>query len=188
MKFLLFFLIMFQFLVAYIIKDLSYEFTQWFIYINPIMRSINFLMGMILAKLFCEDRFFMDKDNKIYNYIELSIVFMFLIIYVMSIFIPRSFIWSSYYSPIILIIIYVCAFEKGIVSSFLKNEKLIRLSKVSFEFYIIHQLVINIMWRFLSNNKMIIASISFIITLILSIVLSRVSNIHSLNKAKVVEV
>lgn len=43
-----------QLIIAGLSVNLSYDETQWILYINPVMRSVNFFMGMIFAKIFIE--------------------------------------------------------------------------------------------------------------------------------------
>ena len=155
-----------QFVVSLACVNLSYDTTQWLLYINPINRSINFFSGMLLAKLFIE-----KKDNYIItslkaNMYEVGIISIFLIIYVCSIFIPRSFIWSAWYSPILMVIIFVFAFEKGILSKLLGNNTLVNIAKISFEFFMIHQIIINLLWRILGNKYLVLIPALLITTLL----------------------
>lgn len=162
-----------QVMISLSIINLSYQSTQWIIYINPIMRSINFFMGMVLAKIFINKN---QKDIKdiIYSRFEVIIFILFTIIYIGSVFIPRVFIWSTYYSPIIMVIIYVFSFQRGFISKILGRNIFMKLAKISFEFYMIHELVINICWRFIGGNKLIVSIAALIISLILAILLKKV--------------
>ena len=97
----------FQLIISILIINLDYSTTQWIMYINPVMRSINFFMGMVLAKLFIANKNELEDKMKSLTFLEFTIILIFLVVYIGSIFIPRSFIWSTYYSPIIMIIIYL---------------------------------------------------------------------------------
>lgn len=160
-----------EIIVSLLIINLSSDIIKWIIYINPISRSINFLMGMLLAKIF------INKNKKYVNYniIETAICIAFIFIYIGSIFVPRVFIWSTYYSPIIMIIIYIFSFQEGWISKIFMKNIFVKLSKISFEFYMIHQLVINICWKIIKSNNLIISIISLIVSLILATILNKIS-------------
>lgn len=158
----------FQFVISILIINFDYDITQWIMYINPIMRSINFFMGMILAKLFISKNNMAENKINKSTFTEFIIGLIFIVIYVGSIFIPRSFIWSTYYSPIIMIIIYFFSFEKGCISRFLGKSIFVNLSKISFEFYIFHQVILTSLWKIVGDNKIKLIAGSLIITLLIS--------------------
>lgn len=166
-----------QALISLAIINLSYDTTQWIIYINPIMRSINFLMGMLLAKIFINKRQKNITEDINYSKFEIIICVLFVVIYINSVFIPRAFIWSVYYSPIIMLIIYIFSFEKGAISKILGKNIFVKLSAVSFEFYMIHQLIINICWNVIRYNRLIIAFSAIIISIILAVLLNKFSKL-----------
>lgn len=163
-----------QLIISGLSVNLSYDETQWILYINPVMRSINFFMGMIIAKVFIEKESEGVNKNNSYTKYEFMLLALFAIIYICSVFIPRAFIWSVYYSPIIMLIIYIFSFENGKISRFLRKNILINLAGISFEFYMIHQLIINICWRVISENKLIIASLALGISFILAIAINNI--------------
>ena len=172
-----------QLIISGLSVNLSYDETQWILYINPVMRSINFFMGMIFAKIFIEKESVGVNKNNSYTKYELMLLALFAIIYICSIFIPRAFIWSVYYAPIIMLIIYTFSFENCKISRFLRKNTFIKLAGISFEFYMIHQLIINICWRLIGKNKLIIASLSLGISFTLAMLLNSINTkVWKLNK------
>ena len=170
----------FQLIISILIINLDYSTTQWIMYINPVIRSINFFMGMVLAKLFIANKNELEDRMKNLTFIEFTIILIFLVVYIGSIFIPRSFIWSTYYSPIIMIIIYLFSFEKGCISKFLGKKIFITLSRISFEFYIFHQVILTSLWKVVGDNKIKLIGGSLIITLLISKFVFSLKNIKNI--------
>lgn len=164
---------LFQFVVTYIFKGLDYEKTQWLFYINPFFRSLNFLMGMILAKLFKQSKSRLQYGNINTTRYEFGIIAIFLIIYPLSIFIPRAFIWSVYYSPFLILLIFIFSFERGYVSKLLSKKIFLNLANISFEFYMVHQLVLIWIGGKLKSNKIYIIIVSLILSLVFAKILNK---------------
>lgn len=84
----------------------------------------------------------------------------------------------TYYSPIFILMMYVISYEKGIISKILSSNRLQKIATFSFEFYMVHELIL-IMFRKLFVNlqynwiiKCVIIDISsFIISIVISVLL-----------------
>lgn len=143
------------------------------LYFNPMYRILDFILGMIVSRIFLENIY----NIKRYNLCEISIVIIFIIMYLLSFFIK---IGCSYYSLAFIIALYIFAHGKGRISKILENDILMYFANISFEFYMVHELILIIFRKvFINLNynwliKSIIISIpSFIISLILSILINK---------------
>lgn len=122
-----------------------------------------------------------DKDYiKNYSLLEIGIIGLFLITYILSFILPMEFTRGIIYEPVFLIGIYVIAQEKGIICRFLCNEIFQKIAKISFEFYMVHELILiafrntfsNIQYHWLIKN-IIIAIPAFIISYLLAKILNK---------------
>ena len=108
------------------------EINQWLFYINPIFRSLDFLQGMLLASFINEHSNIKYKST---SFIEMMLVVVFLVQYLfISKYIPQAFKWGTFYLLIILLILAVFYYERGIISRFLGNKMFLEVAKFSFEF------------------------------------------------------
>ena len=98
----------------------------------------------------------------------------------------------TYYSPIFAISIYIIACERGVISHILQKDIFQKIASFSFEFYMIHELVLIIFRRMFINlnyhwliKNIYISIPAFIISIMLAQVLSKY--IKRINIAKVCE-
>lgn len=165
-------------IVLAIILPLFSENYNYIFYMSPYFRILDFYMGMLLCKKYLNRRV-VPRNCTI---IELCILVSFVIVYGVSFSLPSQFTRGIVYSPIFLIGIYYISYEKGFFSKILKNNVLIKLSKISFEFNMIHELVLIIFRRILYfegmgwlKTNIIIAIPAFIVSYILAKVLSEIN-------------
>lgn len=176
----IFIIYIFQIICVFLGRDIAIN--QWLFYINPLFRSLDFFQGMLLAAFLNE-----HKDIKLKNLslIEIVLVIIFTIQYVfLSKYIPQAFKWGVYYLPIILLIMTVFYYEQGVVSRFLGNRLFLKISEFSFEFYMIHQFIISQCRVYLKVNEKILLIVTFIITMIISNSIKKISIMISNNKGK----
>ena len=167
---------LFQILLAFIVPDFIENY-EWFFYISPYFRVLDFILGMILAKMYLKKN---GDFIKMYTLIEIAIIYVFFSTYILSFILPREFTRGIIYAPVFLIGIYIIVQEKGIISKFLCNQIFQKIAKISFEFYMVHELILILFRNIFSNLKYnylikitIIAIPSFIISYLLAIVLNR---------------
>ena len=111
----------------------------------------------------------------------MMLVVVFLVQYLfISKYIPQAFKWGTFYLPIILLILAVFYYERGIISRFLGNKMFLEVAKFSFEFYIIHQFIISQCRVYLRLNEKLI----LILTIIITICISKVINMLSVRISK----
>ncbi len=115
---------------------------QWLLYISPIMRTFDFLMGMILAKL-------VVTEQKHFGHRKLFIVIGILLFVAAMFFSQYVSKWMSYsiiYLPGTLMIVYSMTFggeDNSIIKNILSWKGFCYATSVSLEMYLIHQVVIN---------------------------------------------
>lgn len=170
-------------ILPYLIEDYNYVF-----YVSPYMRIMDFFLGMILAKIYKE-----RSDIKVnYNLGEIFSLVLFMGVYALSFVLPTQFTRGIIYSPIFLIGIYFISYQKGILSKRLCHPVFQTIAKISFEFYMTHELVLivfrkvfyNVQIHWLAKN-IIIAIPSFIIACVLSVVLHKyVTQGYKMSKSK----
>lgn len=100
----------FQLFIVIIFSGSAYR--HWIMYINPMFRLIDYYMGMMIAKII------LDKDNsknsiatKYGSIFEFIAIIVFLVIYLNARYIKQEFRGDIYYSPILMIIVYIFAMQ-----------------------------------------------------------------------------
>lgn len=170
-------ILVFQNIVIFINNSQKYELN---LYTSPFFRVFDFAIGMIIARKVI-DEYKDDAKYKYYSFYEFGILFLFSIMYIMTLISSAKLEYGlSYYSPIFALGIYIIAHEKGFISKLLCNEVLQKIAGFSFEFYMVHELIL-ILFRNVFENltyhwiiKNIIISIpALIISLLLAIVLNK---------------
>lgn len=111
-------------------------------YVNPLTRLPDFLVGMLLFKLF-------DKSTKTWSTnratgYEIGAILLFAAFYYLgsSGLLPKVYRYSVYYWTPVSLILYVFAMNKGIISRFLSNKYLVIGGDISYSIYLIHLFVI----------------------------------------------
>lgn len=172
-KFAIFTVFLIQTLLVLIIP-ITFERYSDILYMSPFIRIFDFIIGMLVAKIYLS---YKESRNINYNLKEYLTVFLFIITYVVSLNLPVQFTRGWIYTPIFTIGIYTIALSKGCVSKFLSKDIFQYLSKISFEFYMVHELVLMLLRNILQNFEarwlikevLLIAIPSFIISLVLAI-------------------
>lgn len=123
----------------YFKTDLKLE--KGIFYINPIVRSFDFILGIIACQIY-------QKIQKIElnvskgTLIELASILLLSLFFYFHNDVARTFRYGIYYWIPMLAIILIFALQKGIFSKILQNKVLIYLGEISFSFYMIHMIVI----------------------------------------------
>lgn len=118
---------------------------HWIYYINPLFRVFDFIIGILLHDIYVKyrDNF---KFSKFKNSLEVFAVLFFLIHYWLKDFISTDFRWSVYYWLPMALLVFTFALQNGFISKILSAKLCIWLGEISFAFYMIHQLVIQLLW------------------------------------------
>ena len=130
---------------------LPYLKTEWihpFIYINPLFRTVDFMIGIILY--FSLKGSYWTPLNRQYPLLGTLIELLSIVVAVVSIFfysyVPvRYSIASFYWIPSVLLIYAFVKAEKwgGTISCFLCKPLMVNLGKLGFPFYMTHMIIIN---------------------------------------------
>jgi peptidoglycan/LPS O-acetylase OafA/YrhL len=116
------------------------EYKHQLLYINPIVRLADFILGILGYKLFSHFKNY--KNVKWINTLQLTSVVVFVIFFMYHLEIPKALRYSVYYWIPMVFIILAFSFNEGVVYKLLNKRILIYLGEISFGFYMIHQLVI----------------------------------------------
>lgn len=143
-------------------------------YVNPIIRSFDFILGILLYDLFKNEKFksYFSTEKRA-TIIEIATLITFFTFFIFHNFLNRGFRFSIYYWIPMCLIIYTFVQNKGYISKLLSNHILVFLGEISFGFYMIHYLVItygNMLKDnyFINFNEILLSGIYFIVTLLLS--------------------
>lgn len=149
---------------------------EWKIYILPLSRLPDFLMGILLYNVYSKSGILSGVKESVNNnatLLQILSTMLILIAIVTSILVPQSLRFSLWLMPFWLFLIYTFSFESGMLAKVFSHKILVFLGEISFSFYMIHQLVIRYVMH-LSAPPVI----SICISLILSVGLSSVLYIY----------
>lgn len=137
-------------------------------YINPIVRSFDFILGIITCQIYKK-----IKDTPI-NFsrgtlIEIAAITVLAIFFYFHNDVARAFRYGIYYWIPMVGIVLIFALQKGFFSKILQHKILVYLGEISFAFYMIHMIVIKYGNQYLPRiNDFHKIGIYFVIALILS--------------------
>lgn len=137
-------------------------------YINPIVRSFDFILGIITCQIYKK-----IKDTPI-NFskgtlIEIAAITVLAIFFYFHNDVARAFRYGIYYWIPMVGIVLIFALQKGLFSRILQHKTLVYLGEISFAFYMIHMIVIKYGNQYLPKiDDFQKIGIYFVIALILS--------------------
>jgi len=144
-----------------IIARQSEDVNHWVYYINPLFRIADFFLGIVLHHLYIK-----YKDHKVLKdhatVLEITAILTFLGFYFFKDHVHQDYRWSLYYWLPMTFLIFIFAMQSGRISKILSKRVCMWLGEISFAFYMIHQLVINVLWilnykfRFFENGYLLI--------------------------------
>lgn len=125
------------------------------------------------------------KTSSKFKYSLLEIVS--LVVFIMSVYswkyIPAAFGYSVFYIPFVSFIIFVFAFDKGIISSFFHKKVFAFVTSISMELYLTHQLIFRYCGIFLQPYLKLPVPIFIILSIMLCFLISYV--IHVLRSTNI---
>ncbi|WP_028549054.1 acyltransferase family protein [Paenibacillus sp. UNC451MF] len=143
------------------------SFYVWLLHIFPVARLFEFACGAVLGLIFVEKFSGVNQVKSKFTVLELLSVGLFIVLLVVSRGVDVGIVRGVYFVPIWCLLIFVYAFQGGLISKVLSNKTLVYLGEISFSFYMVHQLVIRYM-DFLTIPVIYKSSISFILSILLS--------------------
>jgi peptidoglycan/LPS O-acetylase OafA/YrhL len=120
----------------------KYSIYVWMLHIFPVARLFEFALGIILGLNFVSRKNSFYSRKYLYSILELLCVAIFIGMILYSNNVSLGIVRSVYYIPLWCLLIYIFAYQKGIVSKILSYKLLVYLGEISFSFYMIHQIVI----------------------------------------------
>ena len=170
----------FLLLVTLVIQTVLYKvfnntkLSQWFLYISPFYRILDYFMGMLVGFIWINTRKDINFNKNIMTIFEI------LILSVISInYIPSINIYCEVNIALLLVGVFVFSLEGGLLSKILSNRIFIYFADFSFEFFLVHMPIIIICGKvseILGVRTLIgrgaTVSISFIITVVLAKILN----------------
>jgi peptidoglycan/LPS O-acetylase OafA/YrhL len=153
----------------YFRSDLKLE--KGIFYINPIVRSFDFILGIITCQIYRK-----VKDTTLNlqkgTVIEIGALMILAVFFYFHNDVARAFRYGIYYWIPMVAIVLVFAMQKGLFSKVLQNKVLVYLGEISFAFYMIHMIVIKYGNQYLPKmNDFTKIGIYFITALILSAII-----------------
>jgi peptidoglycan/LPS O-acetylase OafA/YrhL len=129
-------------LLSIVIINLDAKLSQWLFYIFPFTRLFEFILGVIFGLIFIQSSAKIQYSIKVFSVMELLSVILLLTAAYYFIDVHKTLRYSVFFLPFLILLIYVFAYQRGVVSKWLSHKSLVYLGEISFSFYMIHQLVI----------------------------------------------
>lgn len=148
--------------------DENNMFFIWLFHIFPLARFFEFIVGILIGEIFIVNRVkYLVKNSMIFKFLEVFLLIVFVVLCIISLSLDNGAIRGGYFIPFWSLLIYVYAFQKGVISKLLSKKVFVYLGEISFSFYMVHQLVIRY-FSYLNMDK----TVNFIICLGLTLFLS----------------
>lgn len=131
----------------------EYSFKWWFYVISPYLRWTDFLFGIALGYTFLKVKSIREAKTNLFSWLEvlsLSSVVGFYFYFLYSE-LPFKWNYSAYFNPLFGAIIYIFAFQDGLISKFLSMQALTYLGRISFSIYMTHQVLMFYWNRYIAN-------------------------------------
>lgn len=170
----------FLLLVTLVIQTVLYKvfnntkLSQWFLYISPFYRILDYFMGMLVGFIWINTRKDINFNKNIMTIFEIFILSVISINYI-----PSINIYCEVNIALLLVGVFVFSLEGGLLSKILSNRIFIYFADFSFEFFLVHMPIIIICGKvseILGVRTLIgrgaTVSISFIITVVLAKILN----------------
>lgn len=126
---------------------------HWLFYINPIFRLSDFILGVIVCRMF------LSKPVKpkfgICSAMEIgSVIFLAVTVYVATNHVANMNVkYDILYIPCMASIVVAFAFNGGVISRMLSNKYLILLGEASFSFYMFHWMIVSKLIEVMKPDK-----------------------------------
>lgn len=130
--------------------------SHWLFYIFPGTRLIDFSIGILLGIAY--KRLVPFLSGRIYTVLELLSLFTLGVAVVISPAIHQTLRYDVYYLPFMALIIIVFAVGSGWLSRLMSIKPMLFLGKLSFAFFLVHQLVIRYMQGLIITTGLSLAS------------------------------
>ena len=160
------------------------NFIHWFTYIFPIARSLDFIIGCCTCIVFSKIKDYFTQEQTfmtsiIYTAFEMVAIILGIYVY-LNFYIERktilgseSFVYKTIYTPCSVLLIFLFAMNKGLLSTILTNKLTIWIGDISAYLFLIHFQVISF-YNIVTSKLGLKSSnlIKFVIIMTVSILLS----------------
>lgn len=164
--------------IIFILNNTDNQFTKWFVYISPFFRIIDFSIGILSGILvsYIKKAYNNKKLNVIaFSIMEILCIIIFIIAYKNRFIVDKFFRFGIYYIPILTIIVIVFSFDRGIISKIISNKVMMYFASISFEFFLIHNVVIHFMTRtILTQMPILVCILCFFVSILISIIIKKI--------------
>lgn len=170
----------FLLLVTLVVQTVLYKvfnntkLSQWFLYISPFYRILDYFMGMLVGFIWINTRKDINFNKNIMTIFEIFILSVISINYI-----PSINIYCEVNIALLLVGVFVFSLEGGLLSKILSNRIFIYFADFSFEFFLVHMPIIIICGKVSEIlgvrtliGRGVTVSISFIITVVLAKILN----------------
>lgn len=141
---------------------------KYIYYVNPITRLLDFVLGIFLFKIYT---FLKNKKINLKNgtLIESLVIILFIIFFLPHKMIERAYRYATYYWIPMSLFVLVFSLQKGWISKLLSHRFLVYLGEISFAFYMLHLIIINVYQTLnLQINYYFAIPLILIVTIVLS--------------------
>lgn len=108
-------------------------------YVNPIARSLDFILGILLFKF---QKHFRIENKLTATFLEIGSIAFLAAMYLLANSFSLVFRFSIYYWLPISVLLIIYSSQKGLISRFLSSKPFVSLGEVSYGFYLFHFMII----------------------------------------------
>ena len=138
----------FRIFIEFLPSTTNYDLWDINYHINPVIRSLEFFIGMLILPFFVYlKNIFNIRKKLLFSFLEL-----FYIILLLEILQHTNFIRGAYI-PLIFILVLIFSLDKGYISEILSAKIFTIISNVELEFFMFHQIVIKLFYIFLPVSE-----------------------------------
>lgn len=151
---------------------------HWLFYINPAFRIIGFIIGMLLFRF--HDQIKVHPKYGVCSLLEImSFLFLLFTVYISTNFVSNmSLRYDLIFLPSMALMVFIFSFDNGVISKILSNRLLIFLGEASFSFYMIHLMIIRVVFKIGAGdaildtkNILILSVFAFLLSVLCSFLL-----------------
>jgi peptidoglycan/LPS O-acetylase OafA/YrhL len=164
-----FYSLIFILLISFSIQFFPDTIVNGYFYVNPFFRITDFILGILIFYMYDSKKVEgIIKNRNTFTLIEIGSIMLFLIFFIFHKYIPFGYRLFGYYWIPMSLLILIFSYQSGYISKLLSGKILIILGEISFSFYLIHQIIIKLIYainkkiQFTENNFLLIALVLFI--------------------------
>ena len=150
------------------------EFWNVNVHVSPWIRSMEFLMGMLLVPIFFAIYNYMEEHKSKIYILTFTLIEVLAVMGYLYVAINKQNEWiRGYYVVIACVLMLIFAFDKGVISRIFAIKPLMWFSSIQFEFFIFHQTIIyiyNHYYREVFTSYYSAGVVLFIITIIIAVI------------------